>query len=45
MTKVQKMELQKNVWGWHPPKGDHSNGKRKAKLPSGGAGKIMAKKL
>ena len=26
-------------WGWSPPKGDHSNHKRKVKSPSEGEGK------
>ena len=41
MTIVQKMELQNKYMGLASPKGDHSNCKRKAKLPSGCAGKGM----
>ena len=32
MMKIQKMELQTNIWGWHPSKGDHSTPKRMPNL-------------
>ena len=41
ITKVQKWNYKTNIWGWHSPKGDHSNCKRKAKPSSRGVGKVV----